>query len=100
MLKIHYVQCSNNIYYLDSRNDTGGRLNFSGLASSPTAPYIAGLIANLMIEKKYRKFTPKQIKKLLIDNSLKNLVKDEIGNMLVDQLGRDNHLIDSNFLIN
>ena len=34
--------------------------------------------ANLMIEEKYRKFTPTQIKKLLIDNSLKNLVKDEI----------------------
>ena len=89
-----------NIYYLDSKNDTGGKLNFSGLASSPTAPYIAGLIANLMIEKKYRKFTPKQIKKLLIDNSLKNLVKDENGNMLVDQVGRDNHLIDSNFFMN
>ena len=53
-----------------------------------------------MIEEKYRELTPKQIKKLLIDNSLKNLVKDESGNMLVDQLGRDNHLIDSNFLIN
>ena len=88
-----------NIYYLDSKNDTGGKLNFSGLASSPTAPYIAGLIANLMIEKKYRKFTPKQIKKLLVDNSLRNLVKDENGNMLVDQIGRDNHLIDSNFFI-
>ena len=52
-----------------------------------------------MIEEKDRKFTPKQIKKLLIDNSLKNLVKDENGNMLVDKVGRDNHLIDSNFFI-
>ena len=89
-----------NIYYLDSKSDTGGELNFLGLASSPTAPYIAGLIANIMVEEKYRKFTPKQIKNLLIDNSIKNFVKDENGNMLVDQEGRDNHLIDSNFSIN
>ena len=53
-----------------------------------------------MVEEKYRKFTPKQIKNLLIDNSIKNFVKDENGNMLVDQEGRDNHLIDSNFSIN
>ena len=89
-----------NIYYLDSKRDTGGELNFSDLASSPTAPYVAGLIANIMVEEKYRKFTPKQIKNLLVDNSLKNLVKDEDGNMLVNQEGRDNHLIDSNFTVN
>ena len=52
-----------------------------------------------MIEEKYRELTPKQIKKLLVDNSLRNLVKDENGNMLVDQKGRDNYLIDSNFFI-
>ena len=89
-----------NIYYLNSKNDTGGELNVSGLASSPTAPYVAGLIANIMFEEKYRKFTPKQIKQLLIDNSLTNLIKDENGNMLIDQEGQDNHLIDSNFSIN
>ena len=32
-----------------------------------------------MIDAKYRKFTPKQIKQLLVDNSIKNLVKDENG---------------------
>ena len=88
-----------NIYYLNSENDFGGILSSSGLASSPTAPYVAGLIANIMIDAKYRKFTPKQIKQLLVDNSIKNLVKDENGNLLLDQEGRDNQLIDSNFSI-